>query len=488
MMFHKKQTVLATAAALAVTAATGAWATNGMNFEGYGSRATAMGGASSAYDSGNSAVMNNPATLGLMDADSHRLGIGLRVLRPDITSSFKEFGLSEDSDGTAYWAPSASYMLRRGDYAYGIAIMAQGGMGTEYGAGSPLFSMGLPWSCSQGRECTPMDMVPMSGQEFRSEVTLGRIMLPLVYNVNDRLSVGGTLEAIWGGMDLRMDIDGNQFGQLMMGNGGSVSGSMLERLGGAFQSGMVTDVNYARFDFTNGSDFFGEAKGYGWAAKLGMTYAVNDRLRLGATYHFETQLDDWDTDNATLSMGVQTPQGTFDVPVSGKLYVRDFQWPASFAFGAAYQATDKLMIVGDVKWINWSDTMDTFKVAFKADNTQDNPMAGGFAGANIDVGLDQNWDDQTVFQIGAEYQYNPKLALRIGANFADNPVPNSTLNPLFPATIENHYTAGFGYDIADDKNIGFSLAYAPEVKETAGNGITIEHSQLNFTFNYQQTF
>ena len=150
-MFQKKRSVLAIGAALAMTASTGAWATNGMNFEGYGARAAAMGGASSAYDSGNAAVMNNPATLGLMEDGTGRLGLGLLFLGPDITASAQTpMGtVSEDSDGTAYWAPAGSYMIRRGSYSYGIAIMAQGGMGTEYGYGSDLFSMGLPWSCSR---------------------------------------------------------------------------------------------------------------------------------------------------------------------------------------------------------------------------------------------------------------------------------------------------------------------------------------------------
>ena len=44
-----------------------AHATNGMNMEGYGPIAAAMGGASMAYDNGTAAMMNNPATIGLMD-------------------------------------------------------------------------------------------------------------------------------------------------------------------------------------------------------------------------------------------------------------------------------------------------------------------------------------------------------------------------------------------------------------------------------------
>ncbi|HRE07779.1 MAG TPA: hypothetical protein PKX00_19340, partial [Opitutaceae bacterium] len=44
-------------------------ATNGMNLEGYGPVATAMGGASLAFDNGTAAVINNPATLGLLPSD-----------------------------------------------------------------------------------------------------------------------------------------------------------------------------------------------------------------------------------------------------------------------------------------------------------------------------------------------------------------------------------------------------------------------------------
>ena len=42
-----------------------AYATNGMNLDAYGALAGGMGGASYAHDSSNSAIMNNPATLGL---------------------------------------------------------------------------------------------------------------------------------------------------------------------------------------------------------------------------------------------------------------------------------------------------------------------------------------------------------------------------------------------------------------------------------------
>ena len=59
------------------------YATNGMNLDAYGAVAGGMGGASLAYDNGNAAMMNNPATLGLRSEGS-RIGLGLTALLPDI--------------------------------------------------------------------------------------------------------------------------------------------------------------------------------------------------------------------------------------------------------------------------------------------------------------------------------------------------------------------------------------------------------------------
>ena len=63
----KKLTTLLAILAAGLLLAPAAFATNGMNLEGYGPVAHAMGGASMAHDNGSAAMMNNPATLGLLD-------------------------------------------------------------------------------------------------------------------------------------------------------------------------------------------------------------------------------------------------------------------------------------------------------------------------------------------------------------------------------------------------------------------------------------
>jgi long-chain fatty acid transport protein len=40
---------------------------------------------------------------------------------------------------------------------------------------------------------------------------------------------------------------------------------------------------------------------------------------------------------------------------------------------------------------------------------------------------------------------SPALTLRAGINHASNPIPDALVNPLFPATVERHYTLGLGW-------------------------------------------
>lgn len=456
-----------------------AFATNGMNIEGYGPIAAAMGGASMAYDNGSAAMMNNPATIGMMN-EGDRLDLFFGFLGPQVES--KAAGMKAESDGTAYYMPAVGFLRKRERLTYGIGVYGQGGMGTEYGSSS-FMSMG-------------------AGLENRTELSVGRIIAPFSYNVSDKLVLGGSLDFVWAGLDLRMAMSGAQFGDLISTqNIGTASGSLVDGFMGLYGSmtpPSVSAVNFAYFDYSNGNRFTGEARGYGAAGKIGAAYRVNNRLTLGAAYHSETKLGDMQTDNASIRMNVEADFGagtqTYDIPVSGKIKVKDFQWPATWAVGAAYQATDKLLLAADIKRINWSDTMQNFRMVFTADATQANMYAGGFAGTTLDAALYQRWDDQTIYQIGAAYQINKQLTLRAGFNHGKNPVPNTYLNALFPAIVEDHITGGFGYSFNDMQSIDFSLQHAFEVSKTnPGNGSTIPavtstHSQTSFQFIYSHRF
>ena len=467
-MTHNVQRLLLASTLGASLPATNAFATNGMSMEAYGARAGGMGGAAMAYDAGNSAVMSNPATLSLMADGQARVGVGLTILGPDVSATGPAaFGSpSTDSDGTEYGKATQGDLFFAGQTAFGATD---------------------PDGLGQG-------VALLSGREVRSEVGFGRLMAPLSFKVNNKLALAAQLDFVWATMD-QMDIDGATFADMAFNTNpqldvGSAEGSMVQAFGAAQQGGMIDDVSWARFDFSDDNDFSGEASGYGFAGKLGILYQVNPQLSVGATYHTVTQLDDLNTSDATIAFdGSGQAFGGGAIDIRGDIDVIDFQWPATLGLGAAFKLNPQWMFAGDIRHLFWSDVMDNFKMTFTADATQANPAAAGFANTRIDATILQEWDDQTVFSLGAQYKPNPKLALRAGINVANNPVPDQYLNALFPAIVKNHYTAGIGFAINANHQVGAAIAYAPEVKQTnSQNNVASTHSQTTWRMNYVYKF
>lgn len=382
-MQFKKLATGAVAAAFAVPEL--ALATNGMLMEGYGPIATGMGGAAMAYDNGTAALANNPATLGLMP-DGSRIDLMLGFIGPDVETS----GMGK-SQADAFYMPAFGYAKKQGKFAYGFGIYGQGGMGTEYGNG---------------------DM---------AQVSVGRVIFPLAYAVNERFNIGGSVDLVWGGMDL------------------------------------VSTM--AQINFKDTSDFSGQAKGYGVAAKLGFTYKLNPALTFGGVYQTAGNLPDLE---------------------DGGYEVEGFDMPPVVGLGLAWQASDRLLLAADVKELLWGSSMNT--VTIRAPGRE--------------VPFQQDWEDQLVVSLGLAYRFTDAFTARVGYNHGENPIPDDLVNYLWPATTENHYTAGFGYVFDQRSQLNFAVTYVPEVSVTgtgappmAGNGgIVIEHSQVNWQLMYSYSF
>lgn len=439
-----------------------ALATNGMNLEGYGPIAAGMGGASMAYDNGNAAMMNNPATLG-MAADGSRLDVAVGFLGPDV----KNVSSGEKSGGDAYFMPAIGWTKKSGNLTYGVGLFGQGGMGTDYN---------MSWDMLQ------------TGDGERSELGVGRLMAPIAYNVNDKLTVGGSVDFVWAMLDMKMAMPLASMAGLITNPGNGTIGNALNCLGsggavgtscGTFNPGSFV-YDQARLNFSDGSDYTGKAKGYGLAGKLGFAYKINPMVSIGGTYHSKTNLGDLKTGTTGATMLITDSTdagGTHNAPVAGKITVKDFQWPETYGFGVSIQATPKLMVAADYKRINWKDVMKDFTMTYSA------------MGDSVTFALPQNWDDQDVFQVGLSYKATDALTLRAGASFSDNPIPDTTMHYLFPAIEKNHYTAGIGYAFNQSSDVNFSLQYAPKVTQTNSTfGYTVSHSQTSWQLMYSKRF
>ncbi len=435
------QTLNLAALGLLLTAAFPTWATNGMNMEGYGPISAGMGGASQAFEHGTAAMAQNPATLSLM-APGARLDAAIGLLGPKVASTMPGFGTAS-SGGTSYVMPAIGYARRSGALTYGIGLFAQGGMGTEYAADT--------------------FMAGGSGSPVRSELGVGRLLLPVAYQVTPDLAVGATLDVMWAGLDMQMAATGAQLGAMVTTASGNLAAA-LPALGGA---------PWARIDFSNSSDFTGKANSTGWAGKVGMVFQALPNLSLGASYQFESSLKDMKT--GATGASISAAGGFAD---TGRITVVDFQWPATWGVGLAWRATPSLMVAADVKKLEWSKVMKDFRLRYDS--------AG--MGGSVSFALPQNWSDQTVTQIGVSYAVNSQLTLRGGVNLADSPIPAALVNPLFPATVEKHYTLGLGYALSPTSEFNGALTIAPTTTITNGMNVVVTHKQTNLQLMYTHRF
>ena len=434
-------------------------ATNGMNLEAYGPIAAGMGGASMAYDNGNAAMMNNPATLALMESTG-RFDFAVGFLGPDVNTTVPTSaggtGRTATSSADGYYMPAFGVMMREGDMTYGIGMFAQGGMGTEFAANS--------------------DLALITGEKVVSELSVGRLLAPITFRVNERLSFGATVDFVWAGLDLKMAVPASQLGSM------SPSGSLAAILPTATATGdWGTAYDAARFDFDDESPYSGDAFGKGYAGKIGVVFQATESLTFGASYHSKTRLGDLKTNDAVVSLYDDTDGNPMNgaevvVPMSGKITVKDFQWPSFIGAGASWLATPKVQLVMDIKHIQWAEVMESFDMRFE------NAMG------ELEVSMPQKWKDQTVVSLGGAYQFNEVLLLRAGYNYGKNPVPNSHLNVLFPAIVEHHYTLGFGYQLDAAQQVNFSYIKGKENVESGASGVRSSHGQDNWQLMYSYLF
>jgi long-chain fatty acid transport protein len=429
------------AASLLATVCAQALATNGMNMEGYGPISTGLGGASQAFDHGTAGMAQNPATLGLMSGAS-RLDLAIGRLGPNVSSSMAGMPTA-DSGGTSYVMPAFGYARRAGAFTWGVGLMAQGGMGTEYEANTFLAAG--------------------SGQPVRSELGVGRVIAPLAWQVTPDLIIGGSLDLVWASLDMRMAASGAQLAGLVTGYSGNL-GAALPALGGAA---------WARVDFSDSSDFSGQAKSTGWAQKIGVVWKATPAITLGASYQGKTALGDMKTGSTGASMSAQG--GFADV---GRMTVVNFQWPATTAVGLAWQASPAVQVVADVKHLAWASVMQDFKMRYESSGM----------GGSVDFVLPQNWKNQTVTNLGAAWAVDRQLTLRAGLNLSSNPIPDAFVNPLFPATVKQHYTLGAGYALGTQHELNLSVTLAPSATVTNGQGVVVSHKQNNFQLMYSARF
>lgn len=358
--------------------------------------------------------------------------------------------------------------------AYGPISMGMGGAATAYDNGTAAM-MNNPATLALGGQGSRFEVAlgsigPRVSSSMLGSSDAGQFVMPAFgyTNTSGNLTYGVGMFA-QGGMGTDFD-PAPMFAEVSVGRvilplaysmGNLTIGGSIDYVFAGMD--LVADLNgdgTPDIDFKDNTKYSGKTKANGLAGKIGLTYKASEQFTLGATYQTKANLSDM--------KGAGWKMTGFDMP-------------AIAAIGVAFKPSDKMMIAVDVKDVMWDDVMDMPVVYFN--------------GANVSgTAFTQHWDDQTVIALGLSYQINDALTGRIGANLSENPIPNQYVSSLWPAIVENHYTAGIGYTLSKASTLDFAVSYAPEVKVTnpnadgMGNPNTITHSQLNWQLMYSHKF
>lgn len=215
-----------------------------------------------------------------------------------------------------------------------------------------------------------------------------------------------------------------------------------------FSIGGALHIDYASLDLGSGT-----SSGFGYGVELGAIYKTGP-LSFGAVYISPQDVKHKNVANFDVDLGSTTMD---DLKLES---------PQTIGVGIAYEPIQNVLLIEtDAKWLNWAD-------------------ANGYK--------DFGWKNQWVFNVGAQYKPTPKLALRAGYNYGKSPVklhswddtvpgfanvegkdvPKTNYEILriagFPAIVQNHLTAGIGYQLTKTVSIdmGYTHAFKNSIKET----------------------
>lgn len=318
-------------------------------------------------------------------------------------------GGSEEADND-WQFPSSFYYTHNGGerIAAGIGIFFPFGLANEWDDGY------------EGR------YIGTSGEMFTMNIN------PAVsFKVTDKLSLAAGLDFVYADTDLRAMI--NQ----------SVVGAFLPPVLGGPIVELLPDVE---------QKFTGDGWGHGF--NLGALYKVTDRVSVGAAYRSKIDIDlegdlDFSGDDPRLALLFRDG-----------LAEAEIELPAQFVIGVATQVTDDLIVEVGARWEDW-DSNDQLTLDLQ------NPFLG-----EPSLNIDRNWRSTWTYNLGANYRLNETVALNCGYLYGENPVPDSTFEPIIPDADAHLFT--LGTDLTYGQWV-VSAAFGYEYHETREkkNGATV---------------
>ena len=198
----------------------------------------------------------------------------------------------------------------------------------------------------------------------------------------------------------------------------------------------------------------------GWGVRVGWMGKLSDSVTLGAAYASKMKMGKFDK-----YRGLFAEQGGFDIP-------------ENYNAGIAVKANPQTTVAFDVQRINYGKIPS---IANGVLNSLANP-AGCPLGSACGSGF--RWQNQTVYKLGIEHQYNQAWTLRAGFNYGKSPIGDSandiSFNIIAPGVVEKHLTLGLTYKTSSGGELTLAYMHAFTNTVTGPSAITTFAGGANF--------
>ena len=472
----------------------GVYAQNGTKMIGFDAMSMGRAGTTIGVFDSYELMMTNPAGLSFLEKSSVNVNLSLMAPKVHFQNSLND----ADGDKNLFPLPSAGYVHKSGKqdskFTWGIGLFTQGGMGADFSLKNELYR-----DQTFSPNTTDNTYYPVKGaynlQSYHSKFAVMQGGPSFAYKLSDKFSAGVSLHLVYSTMEFRMPFGMNP--SIMKGEPNGMPGftfgqlfSMAPSLGGFGYSEVIASADMSKLNTIS------------YGGKIGFAYKATDKLSFGLNYTMPTKLN-YKGGLAKMDMskqfedamgravvglyqnplmhgvplttamnliganfaqlGIDLSKGVaaeYDLEVGMKL-------PMSIGYGMSYKVSDKFKLSLDAEWVNWANAFDKMEIKLtNGTNANINKMIGS-SGFNIDFPL--KWKNTVIVKVGGEYDVAKQFTMRLGYAYGSNPVPESTIFPVFPAVVEHHFTIGGTYNINEKISLSAAFETALKNKVTASN-------------------
>jgi long-chain fatty acid transport protein len=201
---------------------------------------------------------------------------------------------------------------------------------------------------------------------------------------------------------------------------------------------------------------------YGYGLRIGYLGQLTPNFALGLTYQTKTKMTEFDK-----YKGLFAEEGGFDIP-------------PNYGIGVAFTPMTGLTIAADI-----------VKIEYSKIKSINNPLLPNLFQAPLGTGggAGFGWQDVTAYKLGVQYAVSPQLTVRGGYNYGEQPIPASEtlFNVLAPGVVEDHWTLGATWTLANKAELSFAFMYAPTVTVTGVNSIPAPFGGGNVNLKMKET-